>query len=66
MTREIVPMIVVDAQIRFGRPVIQGTQIPVEIIVSKVAGGMTIEEVAQEYAISVEDVRAALRYRDGS
>lgn len=62
MSREIAPRIVVDANIRFGKPVIQGTRVPVDLIVAKLAGGMTIEEVAEEYAIAIADVRAALLY----
>ena len=66
MSRELAPRIVVDAKIRFGKPVIQGTRVPVDLLVGKVGGGMTPEEVAEEYAVAVEDVRAAIRYRDNS
>jgi uncharacterized protein (DUF433 family) len=34
----------------------------VALITGKLAGGMSIEEVACEYAITEEDVRLALRY----
>lgn len=60
--REIAPRIVVDADVRFGRPVIRGTRVPVDLVVGKVAGGMTIEDVAREYEITREDVLAALAY----
>lgn len=59
---EIAPRVVVDRQVRFGKPVIRGTRVPVDIVVAKLAGGMTLEQVAEEYAISLEDVRAALGY----
>jgi uncharacterized protein (DUF433 family) len=36
--------------------------VPVDLVVGKLAGGMTSEEVAQEYGISVADIRAALAY----
>jgi uncharacterized protein (DUF433 family) len=62
MTVEIAPRIVVDPAIRFGKPVIQGTRLPVELVVAKLAGGMTAEEVAEEYQITLEDIRAALGY----
>lgn len=45
-----------------GRPVIRGTRIPVAIITGSVAGGMSVEEVACEYDLPTEDVRAALAY----
>jgi len=60
--KEIAPKIVIDPKIRFGKPVIKGTRVPVDLIVGKIAGGMTIEEVAREYDLKTEDVLAALRY----
>ena len=60
--KEIAPRIVVDENVRFGRPVIKGTRVPVETVVSKLAGGMTVEEVAEEYGLTRDDVLAALTY----
>lgn len=62
MPLEIAPRIVVDPDIRFGRPVIAGTRVPAELVVAKLAGGMAPQEVADEYGITLEDVRAALSY----
>ena len=62
MTIEVAPGIVVDPQIRSGKPVIRGTRIPVHLVVAKVAGGMQVREVAEEYGLAEEDVRAALSY----
>ena len=62
MVIEIAPRIVVDPAVRFGKPVIQGTRVPVGLVVAKLAGGMTTDEVAREYEITLEDVRAALSY----
>jgi uncharacterized protein (DUF433 family) len=59
---EIAPRISIDPRVRFGKPVISGTRLPVDVILGKLAGGMAIEEVAHEYDISIEDVRAALGY----
>lgn len=59
---EIAPRITADAKIRFGKPVIQGTRIPVNLVVGKLAGGMGIEEVMEEYALTREEVLAALAY----
>jgi uncharacterized protein (DUF433 family) len=59
---EIAPRIVADQNIRFGRPVIAGTRVPVELIIGKMAGGMGASEVAEEYGITHEDVLAALSY----
>ncbi len=62
MTIEIAPRIVVDPQIRFGKPVIKGTRVPVHVLVAKIAGGMSPEKVADEYDVTLEDVKAALAY----
>jgi uncharacterized protein (DUF433 family) len=59
---EVAPRITVDEAVRFGRPVIQGTRVPVDVVVGKIASGMSVDEVAKEYGIEPEDVRAALRY----
>lgn len=60
--QEIAPRITVDSKVRFGRPVIEGTRVPVDLLVGKLAGGMTIEHVADEYGVTREDVLAALAY----
>jgi len=62
MSMEIAPRIVVDQAVRFGRPVIQGTRVPVATVVAKLAGGMSVDEIVTEYDVSVEDVQAALHY----
>ncbi len=62
MATHLAPRIVVDPSVRFGKPVIEGTRVPVDLLVGKLAGGMTFEELASEYGISVADVRAALAY----
>jgi uncharacterized protein (DUF433 family) len=65
MSLEIAPRIVVDPKVRFGKPVVKGTRVPAELVVAKLAGGMTAQEVAEEYGITQEDVRAALSYAAG-
>jgi uncharacterized protein (DUF433 family) len=59
---EIAPRIVVDPAIRSGKPVIAGTRVPVELIVSKLAGGISPSEIVAEYDLDLEDVHAALAY----
>ena len=59
---EIAPRITVDETVRFGKPVIAGTRVPVDLVVGKLAGGMTVEQVMEEYEILREDVLAALSY----
>ena len=59
---EIAPRINVDEKVRFGKPVITGTRVPVDLILGKLAGGMTYEEVMVEYEINREDILATLDY----
>lgn len=54
--------IVVDPRIMAGKPVIRGTRITVDLILRLLAMGMKPEEIAGDYKISVDDVRAALLY----
>ncbi len=39
MVVEIAPRITVDKDVRFGKPVIKGTCVPVDLILGKLAGG---------------------------
>lgn len=57
-----VDRIMIDPKIRHGRPVIKGTRVPVEIILGALAGGMSFEEVCQDYDITQDDILAALEY----
>ncbi len=54
--------ITIDPKIQGGHAVIAGTRVPVEIIVGSLAGGMTIAEVADQYRVTEEQIRAALAY----
>lgn len=54
--------IVVDPEIRHGKPVIKNTRVPVDIILGSLAGGMEVKEVAEEYGIEKEDILAAIEY----
>jgi uncharacterized protein (DUF433 family) len=59
---ELAPHIVVDPEIRTGRPVIRGTRVPVDVVIGQMAAGLTAAEVADEYGITRDDVLAALAY----
>ena len=52
----------IDSAICHGKPVIRGTRVPVAIVLGSLAGGMSYEDVAKEYELSVDDIRAALSY----
>jgi uncharacterized protein (DUF433 family) len=59
---EIAPHINVDPAIHHGTPVITGTRVPVSIVIGSLAGGMSKEEVMEEYELTKTQVEAALRY----
>ena len=59
---ELASGITVDPAIRFGKPVIRGTRVPVDTVVARVASGMAVKGVANEYGITENDVYNALRY----
>jgi len=54
----------VDPSVRFGKPVIRGTRVPVDTVVARVASGMSIEEMAEEYGITEKDVSNALCFAE--
>jgi Uncharacterized conserved protein len=55
--------IVVDPELHHGEPCIRGTRIPVYVIVSSLADGMSEEELLEQYPqLTREDIRAALAY----
>lgn len=62
MIKEFFPRVTIDPNVQFGKPVIAGTRVPVEVIIGHIAAGDTVEEVMQEYHITREDVLAALQY----
>ena len=52
----------IDNEIQHGKPVLKGTRLPISIIIGSLAGGMTYEEVIQEYAVTREQILASLAY----
>jgi uncharacterized protein (DUF433 family) len=53
----------VNPKIMFGKPVIKGTRIPVDLILERLAYASTMEEIIESYPnISKEDIYACLYY----
>ncbi len=59
---EIAPHITVDSATHHGTPVVTGTRVPISIIIGSLAGGMSKEEVMQEYELTKTQIEAALGY----
>jgi uncharacterized protein (DUF433 family) len=52
-----------DPKIMLGKPVIQGTRIPVELIMRVLAQGIPEGDILREYPrLQPDDIRAALAY----
>jgi len=62
MKKKLAPGITIDQNVRFGKPVIVGTRVPVDLVVGKIAGGETITKVAREYDLTKKQIYAALKY----
>ena len=47
-----------------GKPLIRHTRVPVDLVIDSKDGGETVEEIAYNYDLKPEDIRAVLSYRD--
>ncbi len=55
--------ITIDPEVMTGKPVIEGTRIPVELILKKLGQDVDIEEILKDYpTLEKEDVKAAILY----
>jgi uncharacterized protein (DUF433 family) len=55
--------ITVDPKAMFGKPVIKGTRIPVELVLRKIAAGMTDQQIPEHHPhLALEDIRAAAAF----
>jgi uncharacterized protein (DUF433 family) len=55
--------ITLDPKIMFGKPVIKGTRVTVELILRKLAEGMTDEQILVHHPqLTVQDIRAAAAF----
>lgn len=58
MAREVFPGITVDPQVVYGRPVVPGTRVPVEVVIGELAGGSSFEDVMADYHLTNERIRS--------
>ena len=57
------PRIVTDSRIMMGKPVIEGTRITVELILTRLAEGRSIADIVREYPhLSVDQVAVAIEF----
>jgi len=60
--KEISTGITVDPKVRFGKPVVKNTRVPVDLVLGQLASGMNFDEVCREYEIKRKDILAVLAY----
>jgi len=55
--------IISDPKILSGKPVIAGTRISVELILDRIAAGMSVKEILKDYPhLTVKQIQAAISY----
>jgi len=61
---KIAERIIVDPNICFGKPVVEGTRIPVHMVLELLGEGITPKEIIEKYYshLSEEDILACVRY----
>lgn len=56
-------LIISDPKILAGKPVIAGTRISVELILDRIASGMSLKEIIKDYPhINIKQIQAALSF----
>ena len=51
-----------DPEVMHGKPVIEGTRVPVEVVLNTLAEGVSVEEICEEYDLSEEQILAAVNF----
>jgi len=54
--------IVADPEIMHGKPVIEGTRVPVEVVLNTLAEDVEVEKVCEEFGIDRKQVSNAVRF----
>ena len=59
----LVERVVLDPKVMFGKPVIRGTRLPVELVLRRLAQGTSVDDLLGEYrGLLREDVQACLLF----
>ncbi len=54
--------IISDTQINGGKPIVEGTRVPVKIVLVDIAQGMSVQEISEEYDLTEQQIKNALAY----
>ena len=67
MSQNLLDRITLDPAICFGKPTIRNMRYPVQTILELLAGGMTAEEVLEDFTdLELADIQACLAYQGKS
>lgn len=56
------PRIEIDPHRCHGKPIVRGTRTPVSVVLGALAAGDGIEDIARDYDITPDDVRACVAF----
>lgn len=60
---DLLERIVIDPRVMVGKPVVRGTRVPVEHVLTLLAQGLTVEEILKDYPhLTRDDIAAVLLY----
>ena len=60
---QLLERIVIDPEVRSGKPIIRGTRITVYDVLEYLAGGMTEDEILEDFSyLEHDDIRAVLEF----
>lgn len=63
MSPDILKLIEISPKIMFGKPVIKGTRIPVDLVLERFSYGITVDEILSSYPnLTRESIFACLHY----
>jgi uncharacterized protein (DUF433 family) len=51
-----------DPDVMHGKPVVEGTRVPVEVFLNTLTEGVSIEEISEECDLSEEQILAAVNF----
>lgn len=54
--------IIINSNVRHGKPIIEGTRITVEEVIGMLESGMSYTEIEKEYGLKKEDILAVMKY----
>jgi len=58
--------VTINPRVGFGRPTVTGTGISTAVLASLVRAGESVDSVAEDYDLSIDQVTAAIRFEEAA